>query len=204
MRTTRRTLIAAALLAGVSAPALGQTGEGNAGPRYVKADGTRTDDRAAAEASWRADPEFQADWGLGAIHAEAAYALGFTGKDIKLGINDSGTWAGHPEFSNPGKLVPITVEGIRSVDIAPFKAGDTFRLDGGLPWFDGENFEDHGTHVGGTMAAQRDGKGMYGVAFDATLIATQLFGDHKVGGQTEPTRGYPDLLDEVVFSRVKG
>ena len=196
MGAARGALISAVLLAGAAGPALAQSSAvPEAGGQYVSADGTRTGDRAAAEATWRADGEFQADWGLDAINADAAYALGFTGRDIKLGVVDSGTWAGHSEFSKPGKLITVTSEGIRSIDDTynPFKAGDVFRLDGGMPWFQGKRIESHGTHVGGTMAAQRDGKGMHGVAFDAVLMAAN-------GEGLGPSSGYVDTLDPAIYA----
>jgi subtilase-type serine protease len=39
-------------------------------------------------ASWRSN-EFKADWGLGAVHADTAYAAGYTGKGVKLGSSIS-------------------------------------------------------------------------------------------------------------------
>lgn len=49
-------------------------------------------------ASWRTD-EFDADWGLGAIAAEYAYARGLTGAGIALGQFDTGVERTHPEFA---------------------------------------------------------------------------------------------------------
>ncbi|MHC1678885.1 S8 family peptidase, partial [Stenotrophomonas maltophilia] len=37
------------------------------------------------------------------------------------------------------------------------------------------SYEDHGTHVGGTIAANRDGVGMHGVGFGADLTVAKLF-----------------------------
>lgn len=45
-------------------------------------------------ASWRSN-EFKADWGLGAVHADAAYAASYTGKGVKLGIFDQPVYAQH-------------------------------------------------------------------------------------------------------------
>jgi len=44
-------------------------------------------------------PEFKASWGLGAIGAQYAYAQGYTGLGIKLGIADSPIQLSHPEFA---------------------------------------------------------------------------------------------------------
>ncbi|KAG0920935.1 hypothetical protein G6F32_015345 [Rhizopus arrhizus] len=49
-------------------------------------------------ASWRSD-EFNADWGLGAMGADYAYARGLTGQGVRLALFDSGSALAHPEFA---------------------------------------------------------------------------------------------------------
>ena len=68
--------------------------------------------KAGDPASWRSS-EFNAEWGLGAIHADQAYAAGYTGKGIKLGIFDQPVYAKHPEFSGPDKVINLVTHGIR-------------------------------------------------------------------------------------------
>lgn len=109
--------------------------------------------------SWKTS-EFNRQWGLEAISAEFAYARGYTGKGVTIGIIDNAILS-HPEFD--GKLT---------------------RLDNGTYNFkydkeDKMSFSDHGTHVAGIAAAKRDGTGMHGVAFDADIINAKLndYGD---------------------------
>ncbi|NWD26507.1 autotransporter domain-containing protein [Pseudomonas yamanorum] len=125
-------------------------------------------------ASWRSN-EFKADWGLGAVHADAAYAAGYTGKGVKLGIFDQPVYAQHPEFASPGKVVTIVTEGIRQYTdpYIPVKAGDTFRYDGTPSLGSNGKLGNHGTHVGGIAAGNRDGGPMHGVAFDAQIISAE-------------------------------
>lgn len=104
--------------------------------------------------SWKT-AEFNRQWGLKAISAEFAYARGYTGKGVIIGIIDNAILS-HSEFA--GKLT---------------------RLDNGSYNFsydkqDNMSFGDHGTHVAGIAAAKRDGGGMHGVAFDADIIGTKL------------------------------
>lgn len=68
--------------------------------------------KAGDPASWRSS-EFNAEWGLGAIHADQAYAAGYTGKGIKLGIFDQPVYAKHPEFSGPDKVINLVTHGTR-------------------------------------------------------------------------------------------
>nr|WP_180883009.1 autotransporter serine protease [Mesorhizobium loti] len=98
--------------------------------------------------TWRT-PEFMAQWGLYDIYADLAYARGLDGSGIKVGVVDTGLDVGHPEFQ--GRYDP----------------GITF--DPGKPW--DVDADGHGTKVSSIIAANRDGKGMHGVAPGATIVA---------------------------------
>ncbi|TFZ33236.1 autotransporter domain-containing protein, partial [Pseudomonas syringae] len=90
---------------GALACCLATLGVAHAAP-YVEAG------QAGNVASWRS-AEFNADWGLGAINADQAYAAGYSGKDIKLGIFDQPVYAPHPEFDSPNKVVNLVTSSIR-------------------------------------------------------------------------------------------
>jgi subtilase-type serine protease len=103
-------LLAAALpamasesLDAAAAPAAG--GVGAACQRTCSTDGHHASGTSTAvlgnpgdAASWRSD-EFNADWGLGAMGADYAYARGLTGKGVRLALFDSGSALAHPEFA---------------------------------------------------------------------------------------------------------
>ncbi len=156
-------------------------------------------------AYWHTD-EFTADWGLGAINADAAYARGLSGQGVRLGVFDSGSGLDHDEFAGKdhhslriGDLLP---DGTRCSNTTRVKAPyNCFASDGdqvavGVVGYDedvpddirriieagryvqvGARFQTHGTHVAGTIAANRDGKGMHGVSFGADLSVAKLFFD---------------------------
>ncbi|WP_085583131.1 MULTISPECIES: autotransporter serine protease [unclassified Pseudomonas] len=128
--------------------------------------------RAGDPASWRS-AEFQADWGLGAIGADYAYAAGYSGKGVKLGIFDQPVYAAHPEFSGANKVVTLVTRGIREYTdpYIPVKAGDAFVYDGSPSVGSNGKLGAHGTHVGGIAAGSRDGGVMHGVAFGAQIIS---------------------------------
>ncbi|KGM53412.1 hypothetical protein N799_07470 [Lysobacter arseniciresistens ZS79] len=178
-RPSRSTLcraIAGCLLAGLMLPAMAQ----DAPPEDPG--------QVGDEASWRTD-EFLADWGLGAIGAEYAYARGLTGYGIRLGVFDSGVAFDHPEFAGGDHV------GLKFGDPGCSNTTDLwgcFYSDGGQPSVEGHlapegyvwsgsgkalelEYNAHGTHVGGTMAAGRNGSGMHGVAFGSGLVSAQLF-----------------------------
>ncbi len=120
-------------------------------------------------------PEYFANWGLQYTNAAEAWALGFTGKGVKLGIADDQAQLSHPEFA--GRVYwPV--------------APDPF------PNPNYPEFPDHGTHVMGAAAASRNGVGMVGVAYDASIA-------HTVAILTKP--GYPtskDWAQDLVTARV--
>lgn len=150
--------------------------------------------------SWRSE-EFKRDWGLEAINAHYAYARGLTGKGVRLGLFDSGTALAHPEFSgrnttsialsndpecaDPSVVVGVGACGATRGDrpgksyyglgpgVPPALAARLIAA--GLPY--GFVYEEHGTHVAGTIGANRDGTGTHGVAFGADLTAATVFGD---------------------------
>ncbi len=130
--------------------------------------------KAGDPASWRSS-EFNAEWGLGAIHADQAYAAGYTGKGIKLGIFDQPVYAKHPEFSGPDKVINLVTHGIREYTdpYIPVKKGDDFRYDGTPSTDSSGKLGSHGTHVGGIAAGSRDGGAMHGVAFNAQIISAE-------------------------------
>lgn len=100
--------------------------------------------------------EYRAGWQLGAVDAAKAYSLGYTGLGVSVGVLDSGIDSRHREFDQ------------RLLD------GYDFTKD--IPIVGKDNFDPntHGTHVSGIVAANRDGSGMHGVAFDAKLMPVVL------------------------------
>lgn len=89
--------------------------------------------------------EYYSSTGLEALLAADAYALGFTGKGVIVGVVDSDFAPGSFEFLNK---YPYGIFGKNDVDPDDI----------------------HGTHVAGIIAAAKNNVGMHGVAFDARLL----------------------------------
>ncbi len=89
---------------------------------------------------------------LDTINAAEAYAQGYTGKGVTLGIVDDYVNLSHSEFLNK----------------------DNSYIIGELPkdtdWVESS----HGTHVAGIMSASKDGKGMNGTAFNSDFASGLL------------------------------
>lgn len=105
-------------------------------------------------------PEYFASNGLDLINAASAYAQGFTGKGVLVGLLDTEMQSYHPELSGKFEV---------------FKAFDKDGSQILLPtiWDDSVS---HGTHVASIMAAKKDNEGMHGVAFDADVIGQVYIG----------------------------
>jgi subtilisin len=90
-------------------------------------------------------------WGIRRVNAPAAWSVS-EGQGVRVAVIDTGIDAGHP-------------------DLAGRVAGGYNAVDPAKPWFD-DNV--HGTHVSGTIAGNRDGRGVVGVAPKATLFAVKV------------------------------
>lgn len=99
------------------------------------------------------------DWGVAKIEAPGAWALGYRGQGIKVGIFDSGIDIHHPDLAVAG-----------GVDLV----GDGNGLD---------DCQGHGTHVAGIVAARNNGRYTAGVAPAVELYSMRL-ADCAWGGGT--------------------
>lgn len=145
-------------------------------------------DFADAKASWET-AEYKADWGLTALNASTAYALGFTGAGVHVGVMDSGALIGaaddpnaHPDLkgdrfhatevpdlaygSNGNRYPQYKDDGNDKTDPGAYAPGSKVPDSG--KWQSGMN-DSHGTHVTGTVGANRDGSEFHGVAFGADV-----------------------------------
>ena len=103
-----------------------------------------------------ASAEFSDQWSLSAIKADYAYARGYTGAGVTVGIIDTGADPNHAAFGN--KLHAQSAVASQSCP-------------GGTCSFSSiRDTGSHGTAVGGLIAAAKLGNRMHGVAYDAELL----------------------------------
>jgi len=102
-------------------------------------------------------PEFASQWSLSEIGADYAYARGYTGAGVTVGIIDTGMDGGHDALE--GKLHS------RSAIASNTCPGGTCSFSAI------RDTGSHGTAVGGLIAAAKLGNSMHGVAYDAQLLA---------------------------------
>lgn len=116
------------------------------------------------------------------MHASKAYALGFNGKGVTVGVMDSGALLNiHPDlmgdrfsvskaegvYGSIGNRYPQAVDKDKGAIGNPFDTKTEFNIDGN--WKEGVN-DSHGTHVTGTVGGNRDGSEFHGVAWGSHII----------------------------------
>jgi len=111
-------------------------------------------------------------WNLDMIGAPEAWATnangpGATGKGVTIAVVDTGIDYNHLEFKG--------------------------RIEAGYDFVDGDSIAEdsngHGTHVAGTIAAAKDGRGMTGVAHDATIMPIRVLDKDGAGYLSDVIRG---------------
>lgn len=95
--------------------------------------------------------EYRKSWGLEAIGARAAYEAGLTGKGVTVAILDCGVATAQREvLRNVSR---------RSTDVVPGRKAPVT--------------DPHGAYTAAPLAAALNGRGMVGVAYNATLLAVR-------------------------------
>ena len=97
-------------------------------------------------------------WGVSRVGADVAWAAGYTGSGVKVGIIDSGIDPAHPDLNVAGGYDFTTASGSASA-----YADNIGSCNG------------HGTHVAGTVGARQNGSGVVGVAPGVQLYALKVF-----------------------------
>lgn len=162
---------------------------GSQDPGFVANNSTQVD---AAKESWET-AEYNKNWGLKAMKASSAYALGYYGQGVKVGMMDSGFLTTHQELSGD-HWHTVKFEGTYSQsgerypqyafkdeygrpqnngDTGKYNKGDKFSVDGAYnPDFN----DNHGTGCAGVYAGNRDGVGMHGVAWGSEFYSANTGG----------------------------
>jgi Subtilisin-like serine proteases len=101
------------------------------------------------------DPHFKDQWSMVSSNVQGAWDLGATGQGITIAVIDTGVALDHPDLKD--NLVP----GYNAITGSEAQ---------------GANQDDngHGTHVSGIAAAERNGLGIVGVAYQAKIMPIKV------------------------------
>jgi subtilisin family serine protease len=106
--------------------------------------------------------EYVRSWGLAAINANPAYRAGATGRGVTIAMIDCGLEQAQPELRR--NVSPRSVDlmaGLRRVPVQ----------------------ERHGDYVAGPLGSALDGRGLVGVAYNATLLSVRADFDGGLNGE---------------------
>ena len=114
--------------------------------------------------------EYNNQSGLAIIGAKAINDAGYTGSGVNVAVVDSGIDQWHPEF--------------RDADNNYVNLGTAVNYSNSSTngWYDGNG---HGTHVASTIAGEKDGSGIRGVAYNSTLYSYKIFNDSGSSSLTD-------------------
>ncbi len=116
-------------------------------------------------------------WGLDNINAPEVWNQGYTGDGVVVAVLDTGVDYTHSDLDdniwmNAGEIAGDGIDNDGNGFIDDVYGWD-FVSDDGDP-MDGDT---HGTHVAGTIAAENNGFGMTGVAYNAQIMPVRVIGD---------------------------
>jgi subtilisin family serine protease len=136
-------------------------GRGQARTAAPRAEG---DTGAEVTETVAADPLEGDQWDLRVIKADQAHEITDGSRDVLVGVLDSGIDPDHPDLDD-------------NIDVADsVNCSDAGRPDtSATGWY--PTTSDHGTHVAGTIAAERNGEGIVGVAPGVRMAAVKVVND---------------------------
>lgn len=114
----------------------------------------------------------QPSWGYQHIKAPSALKVGYTGKNVKIAVIDSGINSQHPDLKVAGGASMIT---------------------GSSPFTDGNG---HGTHVAGIIGALNNTYGVVGAAPDAQIYSVKVLSSNGAGSLENVLNGIQWAIDQ--------
>jgi subtilisin family serine protease len=116
------------------------------------------------------------NWGVDAINAPEVWAQNITGKGIVVAVVDTGVDYYHPDldsniWQNPGEIAGNGIDDDRNGFIDDIRGWD-FLYNDNYPM--DLDLYGHGTHIAGSIAAERNDFGITGVAYNAKIMPVRV------------------------------
>ena len=127
-----------------------------------------------------------AQWALTAVRASDAWNTA-TGDGVVVAVLDTGADANHPD------LDAQLVDGSYTYLTWDEETGEPIAVTDPVSASDSYDYYGHGTHVSGIIAAERNGVGVTGLAYDAQIMPVQLNLD-----DVWSTADFAEVLDDAI------
>ncbi|WP_448379615.1 S8 family serine peptidase [Gloeomargarita sp.] len=129
------------------------------------------------------------NWGNDLVNAPEVWARGYTGNGIVVAVVDTGVDYHHPDLNdniwrNPGEIAGNGIDDDGNGYVDDVHGWDFINNDN-----DPLDRNGHGTHVAGTIAAENNGFGVTGVAYNARIMPVQVLGDNGSGSSRAVANG---------------
>ncbi len=135
------------------------------------------------------------NWGDDMVKAPEAWAKGYTGEGIVVAVLDTGVDRNHEDLKNNIWKNSKEIEGNGKDDDGNGYVDDVYGWN-----FDSNNnntidVAGHGTHVSGTIAAEKNDKGATGVAYNSKIMAVKVLDDSGSGSYDSIAKGIYYAVD---------
>jgi subtilisin family serine protease len=156
---------------------------------YGSVDAARAIARAIGQEALVAAPNSSESWNLVSVKAPTAWANGFTGQGIVVAVVDSGVAYTHPDLDrniwvNRDEIANNGIDDDRNGYIDDIRGWDFASNDN-----DPMDANGHGTHVAGIIAAENNGTGVTGVAYNAQIMPVRVLNASGQGSSTAVAAG---------------
>ena len=146
---------------GLGVAIIGSLGDNSRSSGGVSRSASGSCSNSGASAASFETSEYLASYAPKEINASAAYALGCTGSGVTVSVVDAPSDSDHPD---------LDANYVTGWDAS---AGDTSSDCGG------SCSSSHGVHVAGIIAAEKNGTGMHGIAYNAKIKPITIFSDSE-------------------------
>lgn len=114
------------------------------------------------------------NWGADLVNAPEVWAKGYTGQGTVVAVIDSGVDYAHPDLDsniwlNTDEVAGNGIDDDRNGFIDDIRGWDFVNADN-----DPADLDGHGTHVAGTIAAENNGFGATGIAYNAQIMPVRV------------------------------
>ncbi|RCJ23165.1 hypothetical protein A6S26_01000 [Nostoc sp. ATCC 43529] len=142
------------------------------------------------------------NWGADLIKAPAAWAKGYTGKDVVVAVIDTGVDYNHEDLKNNIWKNPLEALGKKNFD-----DDNNGYIDDVQGWNFGNNnnntldkWDGHGTHVTGIVGGEKNNYGVTGIAYDTKIMPVKVFDD----AYPKTTASIPSIVNGIYYATDNG
>ena len=131
------------------------------------------------------------NWSLDLINAPEVWNQNITGNGIVVAVVDSGVDYNHPDldnniWQNPGEIAENGIDDDRNGFIDDIRGWD-FLYNDNYPM--DLDFDGHGTHIAGLIAAERNDFGITGIAYNAKIMPVRVLDSFGEGELNDVAAG---------------